>query len=179
MSIAVYISEKKKERRKYKTENLKVGMTIATYISVRGDMKMRHILIATHGLLASGARSTMEFLIGNVDNVDYITAYVDGQKSINEQIEEYFAKIPQEDEVVIFTDIKGGSVNQKMIPYCVRENTFLVSGFNLAVLIEVTMTPEKLTNEFLKAKIEEAREQLCLVEIEKNNTEENDDDFLL
>ena len=36
MSIAVYISEKKKERRKYKTENLKVGMTIATYISVRG-----------------------------------------------------------------------------------------------------------------------------------------------
>ena len=127
---------------------------------------MRHILIATHGLLASCARSTMEFLIGNVDNVDYITAYVDGVKPINEQIEEYFAKIPQEDEVVIFTDIKGGSVNQKMIPYCVRKNTFLVS-------------PEKLTNDFLKAKIEEAREQLCLVEIEKNNTEENDDDFLL
>lgn len=142
-------------------------------------MKMRHILIATHGLLASGARSTMQFLIGNVDNVDYITAYVDGQKPINEQIEEYFAKIPQGDEVVIFTDIKGGSVNQKMIPYCERENTFLVSDFNLAVLIEVTMTPEKLTNEFLKAKIEEAREQLCLVEIEKNNTEEDDDDFLL
>ena len=66
-----------------------------------------------------------------------------------------------------------------MIPYCVRENTFLISGFNLAVLIEVTMTPEKLTNEFLKAKIEEAREQLCLVEIGKNNIEENDDDFLL
>ena len=65
---------------------------------------MRHILIATHGLLASGARSTMEFLIGNVDNVDYITAYVDGQKPINEQIEEYFAKIPQEDEDI---DKKG------------------------------------------------------------------------
>lgn len=139
---------------------------------------MRHILIATHGLLASGAKSTMNFLIGNVDNVDYITAYVDGVKPINEQIEEYFAKIPQEDEVVIFTDIKGGSVNQKMIPYCVRENTFLVSGFNLAILIEVTMTPEKLTNDFLKAKIEEARNQLCLVELE-NKTEENDDDFLL
>ena len=120
----------------------------------------------------------MNFLIGNVDNVDYITAYVDGAKPINEQIEEYFAKIPQEDEVVIFTDIKGGSVNQKMIPYCVRENTFLVSGFNLAILIEVTMTPEKLTNDFLKAKIEEARNQLCLVELE-NKTEENDDDFLL
>ena len=139
---------------------------------------MRHILIATHGLLASGAKSTMNFLIGNVDNVDYITAYVDGEKPINEQIEEYFAKIPQEDEVVIFTDIKGGSVNQKMIPYCVRKNTFLVSGFNLAILIEVTMTPEKLTNDFLKAKIEEARNQLCLVELE-NKTEENDDDFLL
>ena len=68
-------------------------MTIATYISVRGGYENETYLIATHGLLASGARSTMEFLIGNVDNVDYITAYVDGQKPINEQIEEYFAKI--------------------------------------------------------------------------------------
>lgn len=179
MTIAVYISEKKKKGENKKIRKLKSWHDNCNLYKRKGDMKMRHILIATHGLLASGARSTMEFLIGNVDNVDYITAYVDGQKPINEQIEEYFAKIPQEDEVVIFTDIKGGSVNQKMIPYCVRENTFLVSGFNLAVLIEVTMTPEKLTNEFLKAKIEEAREQLCLVEIEKNNTEENDDDFLL
>lgn len=178
MTIAVYISEKKRKE-KNKKRKLKSWHDNCDLYKCKGDIKMRHILIATHGLLASGARSTMEFLIGNVDNVDYITAYVDGVKPINEQIEEYFAKIPQEDEVVIFTDIKGGSVNQKMIPYCVRENTFLVSGFNLAVLIEVTMTPEKLTNDFLKAKIEEAREQLCLVEIEKNNTEENDDDFLL
>ena len=169
-----YISEKKGE----KIKKLKSWHDNCNLYKCKGDIKMRHILIATHGLLASGARSTMEFLIGNVDNVDYITAYVDGAKPINEQIEEYFAKIPQEDEVVIFTDIKGGSVNQKMIPYCVRENTFLVSGFNLAVLIEVTMTPEKLTNDFLKAKIEEARNQLCLVELE-NKTEENDDDFLL
>lgn len=178
MTIAVYISEKKRKE-KNKKRKLKSWHANCDLYKCKGDIKMRHILIATHGLLASGARSTMEFLIGNVDNVDYITAYVDGVKPINEQIEEYFAKIPQEDEVVIFTDIKGGSVNQKMIPYCVRKNTFLVSGFNLAVLIEVTMTPEKLTNDFLKAKIEEAREQLCLVEIEKNNTEENDDDFLL
>ena len=178
MTIAVYISEKKRKE-KNKKRKLKSWHDNCNLYKCKGDIKMRHILIATHGLLASGAKSTMEFLIGNVDNVDYITAYVDGQKPINEQIEDYFAKIPQEDEIVIFTDIKGGSVNQKMIPYCTRENTFLVSGFNLAVLIEVTMTPEKLTNEFLKAKIEEAREQLCLVEIEKNNIEENDDDFLL
>lgn len=170
-----YISEKKGENKKRK---LKSWHDNCNLYKCKGDIKMRHILIATHGLLASGAKSTMNFLIGNVDNVDYITAYVDGAKPINEQIEEYFAKIPQEDEVVIFTDIKGGSVNQKMIPYCVRENTFLVSGFNLAILIEVTMTPEKLTNDFLKAKIEEARNQLCLVELE-NKTEENDDDFLL
>ena len=177
MTIAVYIS-KKKRKEKIKNRKLKTWHDNCNLYKCKGDMKMRHILIATHGLLASGARSTMQFLIGNVDNVDYITAYVDGEKPINEQIDEYFAKIPQEDEVVIFTDIKGGSVNQKMIPYCVRENTFLVSGFNLAILIEVTMTPEKLTNDFLKAKIEEARNQLCLVELE-NKTEENDDDFLL
>ena len=38
MTIAVYISEKK-ERRKIKKENLKVGTQIATYISVRGISK--------------------------------------------------------------------------------------------------------------------------------------------
>lgn len=36
MTIAVYISEKKKKGENKKIRKLKVGMTIATYISVRG-----------------------------------------------------------------------------------------------------------------------------------------------
>ena len=38
MTIAVYISEKKRKE-KNKKENLKVGTTIATYISVMGISK--------------------------------------------------------------------------------------------------------------------------------------------
>ena len=74
---------KRKRKEKIKNKKTKSWHDNCNLYKRKGDIKMRHILIATHGLLASGAKSTMEFLIGNVDNVDYITAYVDGQKPIN------------------------------------------------------------------------------------------------
>ena len=137
---------------------------------------MRHILIATHGLLASGARSTMQFLIGNVDNVDYITAYVDGQKPINEQIEEYFAKIPQGDEVVIFTDIKGGSVHTALSKLAVLDNVMVFSGMNMGLVLDAVMKG-------LNGKLELA-EANDLIEVAKDGmtvmngmTSEDDEDF--
>ena len=62
----------------------KVGTVFAKYIS---EMKikqkkgrssnMKKILIATHGTFASGAESTVKFLMGDVGNITCINAYVD------------------------------------------------------------------------------------------------------
>ena len=43
---------------------------------------MKKILIATHGNLASGAKSTLEFLVGNIVDITCIDAYVDPDENL-------------------------------------------------------------------------------------------------
>ena len=88
---------------------------------------MKKILIATHGNLASGAKSTLEFLVGNIVDITCIDAYVDPDENLIDILENYFSKIDADDEVIVFTDIKGGSVNQKIIQYIMKPNIFLIT----------------------------------------------------
>ena len=126
---------------------------------------MKKILIATHGTFASGAESTVRFLMGNVGNITCINAYVDQDENLVETLERYFAQIRPEDQVIVLTDIKGGSVNQKIVPYAVRENVFLVAGFNLPLLVALAIAPEGITKDGIKQYIEDSRNQMELVEL--------------
>lgn len=136
---------------------------------------MKKILIATHGTFASGAESTVRFLMGNVRNITCINAYVDQDENLVETLEQYFAQIRPEDQVIVLTDIKGGSVNQKIVPYAVRENVFLVAGFNLPLLVALAIAPEGITKDGIKQYIEDSRNQMELVELV--NQEGQDEDF--
>ena len=53
---------------------------------------MKKILIATHGTFASGAESTVKFLMGDVGNITCINAYVDQDENLAETLEQYFAR---------------------------------------------------------------------------------------
>ena len=89
---------------------------------------MRRFVIGSHHLLAHGLRDTLEFLTCKENIID-ISAYVDDTDA-EEQIAQVFASIAPEDEVIIMTDMLGGSVNQKFCPY-MTEHRHLISGINL------------------------------------------------
>lgn len=135
---------------------------------------MKKILIATHGTFASGAESTVRFLMGNVGNITCINAYVDQDENLVETLERYFAQIRPEDQVIVLTDIKGGSVNQKIVPYAVRENVFLVAGFNLPLLVALAIAPEGITKDGIKQYIEDSRNQMELVELDNQGGQDED-----
>lgn len=136
---------------------------------------MKKILIATHGTFAAGAESTVRFLMGDIGNITCINAYVDPDENLIETLEGYFSQIQAEDQVIVLTDIKGGSVNQKIVPYVARDNVFLIAGFNLPLLVALAIAPEGITKEEIRQYIEDSRNQMELVEL---NTEEGqDEDF--
>ena len=137
---------------------------------------MKKILIATHGNLASGAKSTLEFLVGNIVDITCIDAYVDPDENLIDILENYFSKIDADDEVIVFTDIKGGSVNQKIIQYTMKPNIFLITGFNLPILLELAIMDKKITVESLEEMIDIYKNQLELIKIDMKR--ESDDDFL-
>ncbi|AWN20523.1 PTS sugar transporter subunit IIA [Streptococcus sobrinus] len=124
----------------------------------------RKILLASHNHMASGLKSSIEFLAGEQDNLMALDAYVDGQ-AIDQKIKELFAGFPKETEVLIFTDLLSGSVNQKLFPYRLREHTHLITGMNLPIVLSTVLKPSEsyLSNEEMRSLVEEARTSLVYV----------------
>jgi len=134
---------------------------------------MRKFLIATHGAFAKGIKSSLDMIIGETDNVFLIQAYLDDNISVEDELAAVLTNITANDELVIFTDLLGGSVNNIMIREALKPNVHIVSGFNLPLLIEVIMgdagTP---VTEIIETAIIDGKEQM--VYVNKLITQQND-----
>ena len=132
---------------------------------------MRKFLIATHGQFASGVKSSLEIIIGETENLFLIEAYVEGNKGIESEMEVILKNIGERDELIVFTDLLGGSItNQVMrstqgVPGSPQSrNVHIVSGFNLALLIEVVMADIDIpAAEVIESAIANAKEQMAYV----------------
>lgn len=111
--------------------------------------------------MAKGLADTVNFVSGGVSNMTAIAAYVDG-KPIDEAIDEAMAKVAPEDELVILTDMTGGSVNQKFFGYRSRPHTHVVSGMNLPLAFAMAMEPADgyMTDEQVRFIIENAKNEI-------------------
>lgn len=137
---------------------------------------MVRLLIATHGDFAKGAYSAAAIIAGEKPFVTCINAYSEA-KNIKEAIEQYFQNVKETDEVIILTDLFGGSVNQAVMPYTKEKNIYLITGFNLAILLELMMMePEmKVDEEKLRALVNGGKSQIMYVnDVLKSSME---DDF--
>lgn len=124
---------------------------------------MRKILIATHGIYAEGIKSAAEFILGPQPDITTICAYT-GDIALKDQLEEYFGGCIPEDEVLILTDIYGGSVNQACMEYMKRPDTHLITGINLALLLQIMTLEETACDKATLLKlVEEAKEQISYV----------------
>lgn len=139
---------------------------------------MRKFLIATHGALAKGAQSSLDIIIGATDHVFIIQAYLDGNKSVEAELATVMEQISPSDELIIFSDLLGGSVNNQILRFALRDNVHVVSGFNLPLLIELILSdPATPIIECITAAIERAKEQMVYVNnlmTQKINEDEDD-----
>lgn len=123
---------------------------------------MRKYLLISHGKMAQGVSESLKMFLGENHAFKYICAYVehcDPQK----EIQKFFSKVEEQDEVVVCTDLLGGSVNQFMIPYLKRENTYIIAGFNLPLLMELSFLSEPMQKKELRLVIEKAQNAIVLV----------------
>jgi mannose/fructose-specific phosphotransferase system component IIA len=114
-------------------------------------MEVIHILkifIASHGRLASGMKSSLNILLGSSGNVTAYDAYVDST-DLKDALNTFYNQINEGDQVLLLSDLYGGSVNQVMYTYLERPNTRLVAGINLAFLLEVACK-DNLSDDKLK-----------------------------
>jgi mannose/fructose-specific phosphotransferase system component IIA len=120
------------------------------------------IIVATHGYLADGYRSSLKLLVGEFENVSYINAYVD-DVDFKAQLSACLADWNDE-QIVILTDIWHGSINQAAIPL-IGDRITVITGFNLALFLEIVLAGKDCSVTDLKEIVEMAKEQMKIVEI--------------
>lgn len=136
---------------------------------------MTDILIASHGHFASGLKSSIEILTGMSKKIKVIDAYVDKSDYIK-QIDDFIAKSKR--PAVIFTDLKGGSVNQKVVLRVAKEkDIFVVTQTNLAVVLAVILDTEKLTKQHLQDLINQSQVELFQIDDDNNSLSNQEEEF--
>ncbi|BBE40100.1 PTS sugar transporter subunit IIA [Streptococcus dysgalactiae] len=137
----------------------------------------RKFLIGSHGRLASGLQSSIDILAGMGQSLEIIDAYVD-DSDYTSQIDDFIAGVAADEQGLIFTDLLGGSVNQKMVTAVMasgKDNIFLITNSNLATLLSVMfLNPEEaLTKDEIVTVINESQVQL----VDLSPATDSEDDF--
>lgn len=125
---------------------------------------MKKVLVASHGHLASGIRSSIEILTGMADMVEAVDCYVD-DSDFTPRIQAFIDSVGPEDEAIIFTDIYGGSVFQKVVLMEPEKRGIVhVTGMNLGLVIEALLGAEPVTADSIKQSVELVRATMQVVE---------------
>ena len=74
---------------------------------------MRQYIIASHAHFATGIKESVELLSGARDNVHDLSMFVDGRMDVAEEAQKLLAGMSADDDVVVCTDLFGGSVNNE------------------------------------------------------------------
>lgn len=124
----------------------------------------RKFLIATHGTLASGVKSSLDIIIGATENLFLMQAYVEENKSLEDEILALVAALGDDDELIVFSDLLGGSVTNQILQYGLRDNVHVVAGFNLGLIMEILLADNEIEAEqIISEAITHAKEQMVYV----------------
>ena len=136
---------------------------------------MRRYVLASHGKMAEGIKTTLEIIIGPQEDLTCVNAYTDECPDPLPEFQKVIEQYPN-DEIVIMTDMLGGSVNNNAVVLTKNPNVHVVTGMNLAVVISIIMSDQNSdTKEVIKHAIEQAREMI--IYCNDLESDEEDDDF--
>ncbi|RBQ03101.1 PTS sugar transporter subunit IIA [Pedobacter miscanthi] len=124
----------------------------------------RKFLIATHGTLASGIKSSLDIIIGATENLFLMQAYVEENKSLEEEIVPFVKELGDDEELIVFSDLLGGSVTNQILQYGLRDKVHIVAGFNLGLVMEILLSDiETPVEQVIAEAIINAKEQMVYV----------------
>ncbi|MCK1986040.1 MULTISPECIES: PTS sugar transporter subunit IIA [unclassified Peribacillus] len=122
---------------------------------------MKKLLLASHGYLAQGILNSVHIIMGDVEHVDTLCAYVDKNNDIDELVDQKLKQMKEDSnsEWIVITDIFGGSVNNTFMSKLDEHNFYLISGLNLALLIDLlsNININKSTKELIEHSLELSR----------------------
>ena len=137
---------------------------------------MVQFFLSSHGHLASGLKSSIGVLLGGCDRLTVFDAYVD-EGSLEDALNSFYREVGRDDQVILLSDMYGGSVNSIMYTFLNRPNTTLIAGVNLALVIGLVIQDRELTREEIEDVVRQSREAIQSVELDNAEQSEGDEDL--
>lgn len=137
---------------------------------------MVKFFLSSHGHLASGMKTSIDILLGDSSRLTVFDAYVD-ERSLEDELNTFYSGVGPEDQVILLSDMYGGSVNSLMYTFLNRPNTTLLTGANLALVIGLVILDGPISREMLQEIVNQSREALKIVELEGGTDSRQDELF--
>ncbi len=117
---------------------------------------MNQFVIATHSILAQGFAQAIHFFYPEVENLRFLNAYVESQE-LEKDLRSVLEDIRGEN-IVVLTDIPGGSVNQVAMKLQREYGFQLAAGINLPMLLDLVSESQDVGPEALRSALDTGRE---------------------
>lgn len=138
--------------------------------------KEKKIVIATHGELAKGFVSALNIIAGNTAGIEMICGYLNADFNLPHEIERIMEETDfTTTDLVVCTDLMGGSVNNEFVKYLGQYPFHLVTNINLAFLVDLVLTPGGVTEEMLNQKVKDDLVYIQYINNVVNQFDEVDD----
>lgn len=97
------------------------------------------VILASHGFLAKEALRSAEMIVGKQDNCAYLAVTENlNLEQAKERMNQMFDELDTSHGTIILCDILGGTPSNVSGTFCLeRENTLVLSGLNLPMLLDL------------------------------------------
>ena len=139
---------------------------------------MRKIILASHGELANGMKMSVEMIAGEQDNLYAVSMCgTMGPLDVLQKVKEILAE-DETCQVILITDLPGGSVNTALSELLREERCSLVSGMNILLVLDIVMSDESSNiDEILESALRDAKKTISNVGEMLNSQEEEGEMF--
>lgn len=137
---------------------------------------MINFVFASHGRLAEGVKNAAEIILGATKNVSVISAYINNDSDLPEDVEDIIDQMKKGGTWVVVTDVFGGSVNNEFMQYLNDAEFMLVSGLNLGMALEfLCMSEGDVNTDYIRKIVSNVKEniQLCNDLLEESKEDEH------
>ena len=130
------------------------------------------ILVIGHGRFAEGIKGVANIIVGDLSEVTFMNTYVD-DIDFHVELDNYFS---ENKNVLVLTDLFGGSVNQAIIQSITKVNIDVITGINIPLILEILISNTTGNNLDFRQIISSAKEQIVYVNdmLENLNNEEGE-----
>ena len=140
---------------------------------------MFQFIIATHGEFADGIKNSVGIILGKFENLESLSCYTKEGFNLAKEIDRILLQY-NDKEIIVVTDIFGGSVNNAFIEKIPNnKNLHVISGLNLSLILELLGEQEEYNNakELIENSIINSKEAVKYgnLELEKENQMEDEE----